>query len=130
MEINKITIKLQFSEKDLEDDFLEKIDYYCFDERVEIPFEKYKIQNEDRLDIAFEKILSAFDDLDDGLIDENELELLQLVKSAMEKASDYYEGNQSGDQMVEYAKIRVTKSNDKTVEEKFFDLPDWLYEWS
>jgi len=128
--MNTITIKLQFSEKDLEDSFLENIDYYCFDEEVEIPFEKYKIQNEDSLDIAFEKILSAFDDLDDGLIDENELELLQLVKSAMEKASDYYEGNQSGDQMVEYAKIRVTKSNDKTVEEKFFDLPDWLYEWS
>jgi|GEM_PF-4904881 hypothetical protein len=129
--MNTITIKLQFSEKDLEDSFLENIDYYCFDEEVEIPFEKYKIQNGDSLDIAFEKILSAFDDLDDGLIDENELELLQLVKSAMEKASDYYEGNQSGDQMVEYAKIRVTGySNDKTVEEKFFDLPNWLYEWS
>ena len=47
----------------------------------------------------------------------------------MEKASDYYEGNQSGDQMVEYAKIRVTKSNDKTVEEKFFDLPDWIFDY-
>jgi len=33
--------------------------------------------------------------------------------------------------VVKYAKIRVTGySNDKTVEEKFFDLPNWLYEWS
>lgn len=58
--MNTITIKLQFSEKDLEDSFLENIDYYCFDEEVEIPFEKYKIQNGDSLDIAFEKIIFIF----------------------------------------------------------------------
>ncbi|MDB0042935.1 hypothetical protein N9826_04130 [Flavobacteriaceae bacterium] len=125
--MNKINIKLQFSQEDLQDPDLEHIDYNCFQDIFEIPFKKYKILKEDSLDIAFEKIISAFDS---EKIDQNEIELFQLVKSAIEKATDYYTSdNQPGEMTVKYAQIvLLSYSNDKIVETKFFDLPEWLYD--